>query len=150
MKGLLIVLCSLVSTVALLAGGCAFLVTGVAALASRAGVDGAEPNRMLAVTVPVLVAAAAVMAINAALIAAVSRGRAPHRSVWFVLLAVVDLVAAGCLVAAWLSQRVQTHQALLLPAALAVKGVLTLWLPAEPRPSSRLPPLPPSRNQEER
>ena len=133
MRGLLIVLCALATVAGVLAGGCAFLVTGLGAIVA--------PNlqaaaNLLTTTVPVLAVAAAVVGVNIALIAALAGGQAPRRSGWFLLLAFVDFAAAAYLVVARLAWRGPwppvTVEAFVLPAALALKGVLTLLLPAEP------------------
>jgi|694.fasta_scaffold04589_3 hypothetical protein len=138
MRGLLIVLCALVTSAAALAGGCAFLFTGVAA-AVAPGKD--ELTRLLLITGPLIVVTVAVTIANVALIVALAGGRAPRRNGWFLLLAVVDLVVAVALVAAGIVGQgpvnVGDVSTLLLPAVLAVKGVLTLLLPAQP---PRLPP----------
>jgi hypothetical protein len=134
MRGLLIVLCSLATMAALLAGGCAFLFTGVAAAVA--------PNKddlagMLAITVPVLLVAAVVVGVNIALVAAIRNNRAPRRSGWFVMLAAIDILAACGMFAAAAAGGVPVLESLLLPAALLAKGLLTLLLPAEP---PQLPP----------
>jgi hypothetical protein len=131
MKGLLIVLCSLATMAAVLAGGCAFLFTGVAAAVA--------PNKddlagMLAITVPVLLVAAIVVGVNTALVAAIRNHRAPRRSGWFMLLAAIDIAAACGMFAAAAARGVPGLESLLLPAALLAKGVLTLLLPAQPLP----------------
>jgi len=128
MRGLLIVLCALVTTAAGLAGGCTFLFTGLAAAAAA---NQEDVGGVLTIALPVLAATAAVVAINVALIVALSSGRAPRRSVWFVLLAVVDFAVAGILLALGLAEAGNV-EILFLPAALALKGVLTLLLPARP------------------
>lgn len=137
MKGLLIVLCALVTTAAALAGGCALLVTGLAAAAAPQPGDAAA---LLWITTPVIAVTAAVAVANIALIAALGRGRAPRRTVWFLLLAVVDFVVAGILVAGGLAGQggvgAGNPESFFLPGALALKGLLTLLLPAEPSSSS--------------
>ena len=141
MRGLLIVLCSLVTTAAILAGGCAFLVSG---LEFGIAAQGGDLMGLLFISLPVLLVAMAVIGINAALVAAVRKGRAPRRTGWFVMLAVVDLLAACCMFAAAVAQGVPGFNALLLPAALAAKGILTLRLPAEPTGPAKGGPLPPA------
>lgn len=139
MRGLLIVLCALVTSAAALAGGCAFLFTGVAAAFAP---DRDNLMQLLVITGPLIVVTVAVTIVNVALIVALAGGRAPRRNGWFLLLAVVDLVVALALVAAGITGqgpvRVGDVSTLLLPAVLAIKGVLTLLLPAKP------PPLPPA------
>ena len=137
MRGLLIVLCALVTAAAALAGGCAFLFTGLGAVAA--------PNQeaaagLLMVTVPVIAVTAVLVAVNVALIVALARGRAPRRNVWFLLLAVVDFVVAALLVVAGVAGQgpvAGDASMLFLPAALALKGLLTLLLPTEPPPLPR-------------
>ncbi|MFN9368426.1 MAG: hypothetical protein ACK6CT_06605 [Planctomycetia bacterium] len=139
MRGLLIVLCALVTSAAALAGGCAFLFTGVAAAFAP---DRNGLMQMLVVTGPLIVVTVAVTIVKVALIVALAGGRAPRRNVWFLLLAVVDLVCAAALVAGGLAGqgpvKVGDASTFLMPAVLAIKGVLTLLLPAKP------PPLPPA------
>jgi hypothetical protein len=138
MRGLLIVLCALVTAAAALAGGCGLLITGVAATTIR---EPGEGRQLLMIAGPVLAATAAVAIVNIALITALARGRAPRRSVWFLLLAIMDFAVASLLVAAGVAGRGPVNlgdvSTLLLPAALALKGLLTLLLPARP---PRLPP----------
>jgi cytochrome bd-type quinol oxidase subunit 2 len=135
MRGLLIVLCALVTSAAVLAGGCAFLFTGAVAP------DRNNAMQVLMVTGPLILVTVAVTIINVALIVALAGSRAPRRNAWFLLLAVVDLVVAVALVAAGVAGRGPVNigdvSTLLLPAVLAIKGVLTLLLPAQP---PRLPP----------
>jgi hypothetical protein len=85
---------------------------------------------LLAISVPVGIAAVVVMAVNVMLIASISRGVAPRRSPLFVTLAIVDLVAAACLSVgiAWNGDFVASPWLLL---GLGLKGVLTLMLPAK-------------------
>jgi len=136
MRGLLIVLCALVTAAAALAGGCAFLFTGL-------GVAFA-PNRnqaadLLMTTVPVIAVTAVLVVVNIALMVALSRGRAPRRNVWFLLLALVDFAVAAVLAAAGVAGRgpvAAGTSMFLLPAALALKGLLTLLLPAKPPPET--------------
>ena len=129
MRVLLVVLCSFATLAAVFAGGCAVLFSGVAALAP----DKEAALGLLSITVPVAAAALAVLAVNGALIAALSSGKAPRRSVVFVLLAIVDLAAA-----AFLATRIRWGDGFLdtaaVPAALLLKGVLTLLLPGTPPP----------------
>lgn len=133
MRGLLIVLCALATVAGVLAGGCALLFSGLAV-----AVAPNEPDALtlLTTTVPVLGVAGAVVLVNVALIAALARGRAPRRNGWFLLLAAVDFAVAAYLFVVGLMWRgpmaTSTLEMLLLPAALALKGVLTLLLPAEP------------------
>jgi hypothetical protein len=138
MRGLLIVLCTLVTAAAVLAGGCAFLFTALGAIGA--------PNQqaaanLLMITVPVLAVTAVVTAVNIALIVALSRGRTPRRTIWFLLLAIVDLAVAAILVAAGFAGQGPVNpgdaSTLLLPVMLAIKGGITLLLPAEP---PRMPP----------
>ena len=129
MRGLLIVLCSLATLAAVLAGGCAFLFTGLAAAVA--------PNKddfvgMLVITLPVLLVAAVVIGANTALVAAIRQNRAPRRSGWFVTLAVIDLLAACWMFTLAVARGVPGLESLLLPVALVAKGVLTLRLPAKP------------------
>ena len=90
---------------------------------------------------PVLAVTGAVALVNMALITAIANRRAPRRTLWFLLLAVVDLVLAAFLVAAGFAGRGPVNpgdaSTLLLPVMLALKGGLTLLLPAEP---PRMPP----------
>lgn len=144
MRGLLIALCALVTSAAALAGGCGFLFAGLVAASARNQVDATnrgEAAIVMAIGVAAVAVTAAVVVVNLALIAALGRGRAPRRSGWFVLLAAVDFVIAACLVAvrvAWPgSLLAEPVPSLVLPAGLAVKGLLTLLLPAQP---PRLPP----------
>ena len=139
MRGLLIVLCAIATVAGVLAGGCAFLVTGLAAVGA--------PNlqaaaNLLTITVPVLVVTGVVVLANVALITALAGGEAPRRNRWFLLLAIVDFAYAAYLVVTRIAWRgpgpPATIEAFVLPAALTLKGVLTLMLPAEP------PPLPPA------
>jgi hypothetical protein len=87
-------------------------------------------------TVPVLAVTGVVVLANVALIAALAGGAAPRRTGWFLLLAIVDLAYAAFLVVTRLAWRGPwpgvTVEAFVLPAVLALKGVLTLMLPAEP------------------
>ena len=141
MRGLLIVLCALATTAAALAGGCTFLFAGVVAVAAPNQGDAAA---VLTIALPVLGVTAAVAVVNVALIVALASGRAPRRSVWFVLLAVVDFAVAGFLLAISLTDPglVQSGnvQLLFLPAVLTLKGLLTLLLPRRP---SQPPPFDP-------
>jgi hypothetical protein len=138
MRGLLIVLCALVTSAAALAGGCAFLFTGVAAAFAP---DRDKLMQMLIVTGPLIVVTVAVTIVNVALIVSLAGGRAPRRSVWFLLLAVVDIVVAVALLAAGTAGRGPVNlgdvSTLLLPAVLAIKGGLTLLLPALPPPARK-------------
>lgn len=134
MRGLLIVLCALATTAAAFAGGCGLLVTGLVALAAP---NNADLAALLAITAPVFAVTAAVVVANVALINALSRGRAPRRNGWFLVLAVVDLVVAVALVAGGVFghgpvKPWQDESTLILPAMLGLKGLLTLMLPAAP------------------
>jgi len=137
MRGLLMVLCALVTAAASLAGGCAVLFSGLAAgMAPR---DETAGMLLIAIAAPILAVSAAVTAINLWLIIALARGRAPRRTIWFLLLGGVDLLLAGLLLAllAFAPQGPEDGVAWLvipLAAALAVKGMLTLFLPASPPP----------------
>lgn len=135
MRGLLIVLCSLATLAAVLAGGCAFVVTG---LAGAVAPNADDFVGMLVITLPVLLVAAVVIGVNTALVAAIRQNRAPRRSGWFVALAVIDILAACGMVTMAVAGGAWGVESLLLPAALLAKGVLTLRLPTEP------PPLPPT------
>ena len=97
MRGLLIVLCAIVTLAAVLAGGCGLLFTAVVAAAAQNRGDAAG---LLMIAAPVLAVTAAVLVANVALITAIAAGRAPRRTIWFLLLAIVDLVVAVILVAA--------------------------------------------------
>lgn len=143
MRGLLIVLCVLGMVAAVLAGGCAFLFGGLVAASFRAPENpanrGVAANAM-ALGMLGLVVGLTVMAANGALITAVSRGQAPRLRGWFRMLAIMDFAIAASLVAAMifgLGAVLGTSQWVLLAAALVLKGILTLRLPAEP---TRLPP----------
>lgn len=138
MRGLLIVLCALVTAAAALAGGCAFLFTGLGVAFAPNHIQAAD---LLMATVPVIAVTAVLVAVNVALIVAIARGRAPRRNVWFLLLAVADFLVAALLVAAGVAGQgpvAADASMFFLPAALAIKGLLTLLLPAEP------PPIPPA------
>jgi hypothetical protein len=134
----LIVLCSIVTAAAALAGGCGLLVTTLLAGAAQKREDVAG---LLLIAMPVLAVTGAVALVNMALITAIANRRAPRRTIWFLLLAVVDLVLAGILVAGGFAGRGPVNpgdaSTLLLPVMLALKGGLTLLLPAEP---PRMPP----------
>jgi ABC-type multidrug transport system permease subunit len=138
MRGLLIVLCSIVTAAAALAGGCGLLVTTLLAGAAQKREDVAG---LLLIAMPVLAVTGAVALVNLALITAIANGRAPRRTLWFLLLAVVDFVLAGILVAAGFAGQGPVNpgdaSTLLLPVMLALKGGITLLLPAEP---PRMPP----------
>lgn len=138
MRGLLIVLCALVTAAAALAGGCAFLFTGLGVAFAPNQNQAAD---LLMTTVPVIAVTAVLVAVNVALIVALARGRAPRRNAWFLLLAVVDFAVAAVLVVAGIAGQgpvAADASMFFLPAALALKGLLTLLLPADP------PPLPPA------
>jgi hypothetical protein len=139
MRGLLIVLCAIVTLAAVLPGGCGLLFTAVVAAAAPNRADAAG---LLMIAAPVLAVTAAVLVANVALITAIAAGRAPRRTIWFLLLAIVDLVVAVILVAAGFAGqgpvRPGDASTLLLPTMLAIKGGLTLLLPAKP------PALPPA------
>ena len=143
MRGLLIVLCAIVTGAAALAGGCALLITGVGA-AVAPGQN--QLLGLLATTAPVIVVAAAVAIVNIGLISAIAAGRAPRRTMWFSLLAVVDLAVAAILVVGGFAGQGPVNpgdaSTLFLPVMLAIKGGLTLLLPAQPSP------LPPGENPE--
>lgn len=134
MRGLLIVLCALATIAAVLAGGCG----GVASLIGVAAKD----RDLLWIGLPVATAAAVVFAANVALADALHRKQAPGRDMRFLVLAVVDLVAAVGVLAiiAGSGMMVADATALALPLALAallaLKGVLTLFLPAASPPRS--------------
>jgi hypothetical protein len=138
MRGLLIVLCALVTGAAVLAGGCALLITGVGA-AVAPGQN--QLLGLLATTAPVIAVAVAVAIVNVALISAIAAGRTPRRTIWFLLLAIVDLVVAAILVAAGFAGHGPVNpgdaSTLFLPVMLAIKGGVTLLLPAQP---PKLPP----------
>jgi hypothetical protein len=143
MRGLLIALCALATVAGVLAGGCAFLVSG---LGLAVAPNQAAAADLLLTTVPVLAVTGVVVLANVALIAALAGGEAPRRNRWFLLLAIVDFAYAAYLVVTRIAWRgpwpPATIEAFVLPAALTLKGVLTLMLPAEP------PPLPPGSRQE--
>lgn len=134
MRGLLIVLCALATIAAVLAGGCG----GVASLIGVAAKD----RDLLWIGLPVATAAAVVFAANVALANALHQKQAPGRDMRFLVLAVVDLVAAVGVLAiiAGSGMMVADATALALPLALAallaLKGVLTLFLPAASPPRS--------------
>lgn len=116
MRDLLIVLCTLVILAAVLTGGlgtmCAFAIPR----------DGAF-------FLGWVVVCAATALVNVALITALKAGRAPRRTLPFVVLAFVDFA-----VACWLLVSSGHYSALLLMSLLfAIKGVLTLRLPADPQ-----------------
>ena len=138
MRGLLIVLCAIVTGAAALAGGCALLITGVGA-AVAPGQN--QLLGLLATTAPVIAVAVAVAIVNVALISAIAAGRTPRRTIWFLLLAIVDLVVAAILVAAGFAGQGPVNpgdaSTLFLPVMLAIKGGVTLLLPAQP---PKLPP----------
>jgi len=144
MRGLLIVLCTLGTVAAAMAGGCAFLIAGLVAATvptpETAANRGYAANAM-AIGMLAIVVTAAIVFVNGALIAALGRGQAPRRTGWFVLLAILDFAIAALLVVARLAWQgpvpVGTVTWFALPAALAIKGGLTLLLPAEP---PRMPP----------
>jgi len=136
MRGLLIVLCALVTAAAALAGGCAFLFTGLGVAFAPNQNQAAD---LLMTTVPVIAVTAVLVVVNIALMVALSRGRAPRRNVWFLLLALVDFAVAAVLAAAGVAGRgpvAAGTSMFLLPAALALKGLLTLLLPPEPPPET--------------
>jgi ABC-type multidrug transport system permease subunit len=124
MRGLLIVLCSIVTAAAALAGGCGLLVTTLLAGAAQKREDVAG---LLLIAMPVLAVTGAVALVNMALITAIANRRAPRRTIWFLLLAVVDLVLAGILVAGGFAGRGPVNPG----------DASTLLLPAEP---PRMPP----------
>ena len=138
MRGLLIVLCALATTAAVLAGGCGLLLSFAMAVADQNRGQAAEGA--LVIALPVLAVTGAVALANIALIVAIANGRAPRRTIWFLLLALVDFAVAAVLMAAgvagWMPVAAGTSM-FFLPAALALKGLLTLLLPA------KSPPLPP-------
>jgi hypothetical protein len=111
------------------------------ALVAGAAQNRGEDAGVFLVAVPVLAVAGGVALVNMALISAVASGRAPRRTIWFLLLAIVDLVLAGILVAAGFAGQGPVNpgdaSTLFLPVMLAIKGGVTLLLPAQP------PPLPP-------
>jgi hypothetical protein len=115
----------------------------VAAAAQNRG----DAAGLLMIAAPVLAVTAAVLVANVALIVAIAAGRAPRRTIWFLLLAIVDLGVAGILVAAGFAGQGPVNpgraSTLLLPTMLAIKGGLTLLLPAQP------PALPPSARPKE-
>ncbi len=133
MRGLLIVLCALATVAGVLAGGCAILVSGVGVAVAPNQAAAAD---LLMTTLPVLAVTGVVVLVNVALIAALAGGQAPRRNGWFLLLAAVDFLVAAYLVVVRVvwprPMATSTLEMLLLPAALALKGVLTLLLPAEP------------------
>lgn len=133
MRGLLIVLCALATVAGVLAGGCAVLVSGVGVAVAPNQAAAAD---LLMTTLPVLAVTGVVVLVNVALIAALAGGQAPRRNGWFLLLAIVDFAVAAYLVVVRVvwprPMATSTLEMLLLPAALALKGVLTLLLPAEP------------------
>jgi hypothetical protein len=145
MRGLLIVLCTLGTVAATLAGGCGLLFSFAMAMADQNRGEAAGGALMIAL--PVLAVTGALALANIALIAAIANGRAPRRNVWFLLLAIVDLAIASVLAAAGFAGQGPVNPGdaltLFLPVMLAVKGGLTLLLPAQPRQ------LPPGENPEE-
>jgi hypothetical protein len=122
MKGLLVVLCAMVTAAAVLAGGCAFFFTGVAAVGPEA--------ELLVITVPLMVVAAAVVAVNVALIVAIRAGTA-GRSTLFAIVGLVDLLLGSGLLVAGIGNG-DPVAPLMLAVPLVVKGILTLRLPAKP------------------
>lgn len=134
MRGLLIVLCALATIAAVLAGGCG----GVASLVGVAAKD----RSLFWIGLPVATAAAVVFAANIALVNALHHKRAPARDARFLVLAIIDLVAAvGVLAIIAGSGMVVADSStmtlpLVLAALLALKGVLTLFLPAAAAPRS--------------
>jgi len=144
MRGLLNVLCTLGTIAAAVAGGCTVFFQGAAVATAPPPGDAASRVAALnamAVGVAAIVVSAAIVAVNAALATALARGQAPRRNRWFVLLAIVDFAIAAAVLVARLTWQgpfpVGDVAAFLLPAALVLKGVLTLMLPAAP---PRLPP----------
>ncbi len=124
MKGLLIVLCAVAVLVAVFAGGCAGLITFF------------FPSDR-AWTVPAIVAALAILTINVALIVAVCRGTVPRRRPLFVILAILDLVAAVYLAAvAWSVMGSVTPIVLSLVPGFFAKGLLVFALPDEATPDN--------------
>jgi hypothetical protein len=138
MRGLLIVLCALVTTAAVLAGGCGLLFSFAMAVADQN--RGEAAGGALVIALPVLAVTGAVALANIALITAIANGRAPRRTIWFLLLAIIDLIVAAILVAAGFAGRgavnVVDVATLLLPALLAIKGGLTFLLPATAEPET--------------
>ena len=105
---------------AALAGGCAFLFTGLGVAVAPNQKQAAD---LLMTTVPVLAVTAVLVLVNIALIVALSRGRAPRRNVWFLLLAIVDFAVAALLMGAGIAGQGPVAAGttmFLLPAALAL------------------------------
>lgn len=146
MRGLLIVLCALATIAAVLAGGCG----GMASLVGVAAKD----RGLLWIGLPIAAAAAVVFAANIALANALHQKQAPARDVRFLVLAIVDLVAAVGVLAiiAGGGMVIADVGTMTLPfvlaALLALKGALTLLLPAGSPPPTGVNDPPPSRRDE--
>lgn len=134
MRGLLIVLCTLATLAAVLAGGCG-------GLTSLIGVA-AKDRDLLWIGLPLATAAVVVFAANVALAGALHQKQAPARDVRFLVLAIIDLVAAVGVLAIIAGGGMVVADAanlalpLALAALLALKGLLTLFLPAATPPRS--------------
>jgi hypothetical protein len=110
---------------AVFAGGCA----GLASVIGLIG-GGQAGWGLLAVSVPFGIAAVVVMFVNVMLILSLRRGGSPRRNPFFVMLAIVDCVAAACFTAG-IVWNLELIAIMWLPVGLALKGALILNLPVK-------------------